>query len=75
MLQTPASASVLGDHELGWFGKTSMSDLMEVGNAPLQSNMKFEDMYICDPTAKHYGFKSWDGEDALRDSYQGQASY
>ncbi|KAG8408083.1 hypothetical protein J3459_018209 [Metarhizium acridum] len=27
---------------------------------PYQSSMKFEDMFVCDPTAKHMGFKSWD---------------
>ena len=42
-----------------------MSDLMQVANAPLHTSMKFEDMYICDPTAKHYGFKSWDGKNEL----------
>jgi len=35
---------------------------MEVANAPYKTNHKFEDMYICDPSAKHYGFKSWDGK-------------
>ncbi|KAH8685338.1 Phophatidylserine decarboxylase-domain-containing protein [Ilyonectria robusta] len=59
-LQTPESASVLGDDRLGWFGKTGMADLMEVANAPNKSSFKFEEMYICDPSAEHYGFKSWD---------------
>lgn len=53
---------MLGDHRLGWFGKTGMNDLMQVANRPLKTDMKFEDMYICDPSAKHYGFKSWDGQ-------------
>lgn len=35
---------------------------MQVANAPYGSSMKFEEMYICDPSAKHYGYKSWDGE-------------
>ena len=55
----------MGDHKLGWFGKTGMSDLMQVANRPLKTDMKFEDMYICDPSAKHYGFKSWDGRPSL----------
>lgn len=38
-----------------------MADLMEVANAPNKSSFKFEEMYICDPSAEHYGFKSWDG--------------
>ncbi|KFG81958.1 hypothetical protein MANI_026375 [Metarhizium anisopliae] len=59
-LQTPKSAEVLGDHSLGWFGQTGMSDLVQVANMPYQSSMKFEDMFVCDPSAKHMGFKSWD---------------
>ncbi|TWU74336.1 hypothetical protein ED733_006062 [Metarhizium rileyi] len=59
-LQTPASAEVLGDHRLGWFGKVGVHDLVEVANAPYKSNMKFEDMFVCDPDAKHMGFTSWD---------------
>ncbi|KAH7305912.1 Phophatidylserine decarboxylase-domain-containing protein [Stachybotrys elegans] len=59
-LKTPESAHVLGDDKLGWFGETSTKDVMQVANAPLQSSMKFEDMFVCDPTKKHYGFKSWD---------------
>ncbi|KAK1829351.1 Phophatidylserine decarboxylase-domain-containing protein [Podospora conica] len=58
--QTPESASVLGDHTTGWFGPVGLSDLMEVANAPLKTSYKFEEMYQCDPKAKHYGFKSWD---------------
>ncbi|POR38219.1 Uncharacterized protein TPAR_01594 [Tolypocladium paradoxum] len=61
-LQTPESAEVLGDHKLGWFGGTALGDLMQVANAPYESSMKFEEMYICDPSAKHHGYKSWDGE-------------
>ncbi|CAG9994067.1 unnamed protein product [Clonostachys byssicola] len=59
-LQTPESASVLENHKTGWFGEVGVKDLMEVANQPYSTNHKFEDMYICDPSAKHYGFKSWD---------------
>jgi len=59
-LKTPESAGVLGDHDAGWFGKVGYSDLMAVANAPYQTQHKFEDMYICDPSQKHYGFTSWD---------------
>lgn len=37
-----------------------MTDLMFVANAPLSTSHKFEDMFVCDPTATHYGYKSWD---------------
>jgi len=59
-LKTPKSAEVLGDHKTGWFGSTGKSDLMEVANAPRNTEFKFEEMYVCDPKAKHHGFKSWD---------------
>jgi phosphatidylserine decarboxylase len=54
---------VLDTHVQGWFGPTGLKDLMEVANAPHKSSMKFEDMYVCDPSADKYGFKSWDGKD------------
>ncbi|KAI5865269.1 Phophatidylserine decarboxylase-domain-containing protein [Durotheca rogersii] len=59
-LKSPRSADVLGPQKQGWFSKTAVTDLMEVANAPLKTSHKFEDMYICDPTAEHYGFRSWD---------------
>lgn len=46
---------------MGWFGKTGKNDLLEVANAPYKSTLKFEEMFVCDPAAKHMGFKSWDG--------------
>ncbi|CAF3450907.1 hypothetical protein SNK03_002300 [Fusarium graminearum] len=59
-LMTPDSAKVLGDHKQGWFGPTGIHDLVEVANKPNGTDMKFEDMFICDPSAKYYGYKSWD---------------
>jgi len=59
-LLTPESASVLGQDKEGWFGEHGIKDVMEVANAPLETSHKFEDMFICDPKAKHHGFKSWD---------------
>lgn len=35
-------------------------DLMAVANAARKTDFKFEDMYVCDPSKEHYGFKSWD---------------
>src|SRR5687768_15867562 len=35
---------------------------MQVANAPYQSSHAFEDMFVCDPKAKYYGYKSWDGK-------------
>jgi phosphatidylserine decarboxylase len=54
---------------MGWFGKTALGDLMQVANAPNKSTHRFEDMYVCDPSAEHYGYKSWDGELSTRFLY------
>ncbi|KAI1390542.1 Phophatidylserine decarboxylase-domain-containing protein [Hypoxylon trugodes] len=59
-LKSPKSAEVLASHKQGWFSQHGVKDLMEVANAPLGTSHRFEDMYICDPTAKHYGYTSWD---------------
>ena len=61
--KSPESASVLGSRSQGWFSQHGQKDLLEVANTPLKtSHEKFEDVYICDPKAKHYGYKSWDGK-------------
>jgi len=59
-LQTPESAKVLGDHTQGWFGPVGLHDLVEVANMPNKTDLKFEDMFHCDASAKYYGYKSWD---------------
>ncbi|KAI0007111.1 Phophatidylserine decarboxylase-domain-containing protein [Xylariaceae sp. FL0662B] len=59
-LKSPKSAEVLGSHRQGWFSEHGSKDLMEVANAPLKSSHRFEDMYVCDPSAQHYGYTSWD---------------
>jgi phosphatidylserine decarboxylase len=33
---------------------------MEVANAPLKTSHQFHDMFVCDPSAKHHGYTSWD---------------
>ncbi|KAJ7612318.1 phosphatidylserine decarboxylase family protein [Mycena polygramma] len=59
-LQTPESAVILGDHSAGWFGPSAQKDIMQVANAPLETNHKFEEFFICDPSKKYYGYTSWD---------------
>ncbi|WRT70483.1 uncharacterized protein IL334_007481 [Kwoniella shivajii] len=59
-LSSPESASVLSDDKTGWFGPTGLSSLEEVANKARGTNLKFEEIFICDPKAKHYGYKSWD---------------
>lgn len=61
LYKTPESAEVLGDHTTGWFGEVGYKDIMEVANVPRKTSFKFEEMFVCDPSAKYYGYKSWDG--------------
>lgn len=60
--QTEDSAHVLENHSEGWFGEHATKDVMEVANKPLKTDHKFEDMFVCDPSKKYYGYKSWDGK-------------
>lgn len=50
----------MGDHTAGWFGPTGAKDLVSVANSASGTSMKFEEIFVCDPSAKHYGYKSWD---------------
>ncbi|KAK5018443.1 hypothetical protein LTR16_001501, partial [Cryomyces antarcticus] len=59
-LQSPASAEVLGNDQSGWFSDHGVKDLTRVANLGKTSH-KFDEMFICDPSAEHHGFKSWDG--------------
>lgn len=59
-LTRPESAGVLHTSKTGWFGPTGSKDIMSVANAPYKTSHKFEDFFVCDPSQKHYGYKSWD---------------
>ncbi len=58
-LQSPESAYVLDDNaKIGWLGKHGVKHLVTVANLGV-SNHSFDELFICDPTAKNHGFKSW----------------
>ncbi|KAI0439920.1 Phophatidylserine decarboxylase-domain-containing protein [Xylaria telfairii] len=59
-LKSPKSAEVLTTANTGWFSTHGKKDLMEVANTPLETDHSFEDMYVCDPSAEHHGYTSWD---------------
>lgn len=61
-LRSPASASVLNDSPSGWFGDPAYRDLTTVAKVgpTAAATLEFHQMYQCDPSARHYGFKSWD---------------
>ena len=58
-LQSPASAACLNDGSGGWFGPTSRRDLASTANIG-ETSFAFEELFVCDSSAKHHGFKSWD---------------
>ena len=58
-LGTPLSTGVLTDHEDGWLSEEALTELAGKGNNGL-TNYTFDQLYVCDKSADHYGFKSWD---------------
>jgi len=58
-LSSPESAYVLSDDSIGWLSKHGKEDLTAVANNGKTSHT-FEDMFVCDPSDKHHGYKSWD---------------
>ncbi|KAL2015591.1 hypothetical protein VTK56DRAFT_5203 [Thermocarpiscus australiensis] len=60
LLQSPESAYVLDTRPECWFSEHATNDVLHVANAPYKTDYKFEDVFVCDPSAKHHGYKSWD---------------
>ncbi|KIR51564.1 phosphatidylserine decarboxylase [Cryptococcus gattii Ru294] len=58
-LSSPESAHALSDNETGWFGPVGLPALEKIANVG-KTSYTFEQFYKCDPSAKYYGFKSWD---------------
>ncbi|OCL07073.1 phosphatidylserine decarboxylase family protein [Glonium stellatum] len=61
-LSSGDSTHVLNEDEEGWFSPEAIKALEDKGNnvVSLSTEYTFEQLYICDPSAKHLGFKSWD---------------
>ncbi|MCJ1365202.1 hypothetical protein MMC16_004323 [Acarospora aff. strigata] len=58
-LSTPESASVLTDAPDGWLSQTALRELAVQGNNG-GTKYSFNELYICDTAAEHYGYTSWD---------------
>ncbi|CAE7206031.1 Phosphatidylserine decarboxylase [Pyrenophora teres f. teres] len=58
-LASPDSAYVLGDDKIGWLSNHGIHDLSITANVG-QTSYSFEDLFECDPSKEHHGFKSWD---------------
>ena len=58
-LVSPDSANVLSTKD-GWLSPSGLHALMDVANPGAGETPKFEQVFVCDPSLPHYGFKSWD---------------
>jgi phosphatidylserine decarboxylase len=58
-LKSEKSAKVFNEGKEGWFGETAKPSLAEVANIG-ETNLAFEELFVCDPSKPHYGFNSWD---------------
>lgn len=54
-LQSEESAKCLQ----GWF-EHGVESLSDVANKATSTNKKFEELFVCNPSEKYYGYKSWD---------------
>ncbi|KAG9379131.1 Phosphatidylserine decarboxylase [Pyrenophora tritici-repentis] len=58
-LVSPDSAYVLGDDKIGWLSDHGIHDLPITANVGQKSYL-FEELFECDPSKEHHGYKSWD---------------
>ena len=58
-LSTTQSASVLTEDEDGWLNEVAINEMAAEGNNGVTS-YSFDQLYVCDKSVEHYGFKSWD---------------
>lgn len=58
-LKSPQSATVLDNSSTGWFGETGLKALTDAANVG-GTSYAFDQVYECDSSKKHYGFRSWD---------------
>ena len=58
-LGSPESASVLTENEDGWLNENAIKEMVVEGNNGV-TNYSFDQLYVCDKSVDHYGFKSWD---------------
>ena len=58
-LGTRRSASVLTSHADGWLSEKALNNLAVKGNNGV-TDYTFDQLYVCNKSLDHYGFKSWD---------------
>ncbi|KAJ9091712.1 hypothetical protein QFC21_007107 [Naganishia friedmannii] len=58
-LNSPESCAVLNDNKIGWFSEHGKQSIEEVANVG-ETDHRFEELFECNPKAKHMGYTSWD---------------
>jgi phosphatidylserine decarboxylase len=59
-LNSPESADVLDEDKESWFGESGKKSLLSVANLGGKTEHSFDELFQCDPSKPHHGFKSWD---------------
>ncbi|KAF9110290.1 hypothetical protein BGX27_006569 [Mortierella sp. AM989] len=64
-LKSSESANTLDDSPNGWFGPSGHNDVASVANVGVKTGQQrqplaFEELFVCDPSAPHHGYTSWD---------------
>lgn len=59
-LSSPESVGVLSATHDGWLSKQALDAMARVASDGSSHPKSFEEVYICDPSQPHHGFKSWD---------------
>jgi phosphatidylserine decarboxylase len=58
-LMSPASAYVLDNNSAAWFGEVGTKELATTASLG-KGDKKFDELFQCDASKPHHGFKSWD---------------
>ncbi|KAJ3042104.1 hypothetical protein HDV00_008186 [Rhizophlyctis rosea] len=59
-LKSEKSACALGTDQSGWFSEHGKGHLEVAANKAGGTELKFEEMFVCNAGKEHHGFKSWD---------------
>ncbi|KAF2156510.1 phosphatidylserine decarboxylase family protein [Myriangium duriaei CBS 260.36] len=55
-----SAKQALHEGSTGWFGSTGKQDLEVVANQAADQNHRFNQIFVCDSSAKYHGYKCWD---------------
>lgn len=58
-MASPASAKHLGTDDESWFGATGTAHVEKTANLDGQTDLKFHQLFHCQPDKEHHGYKSW----------------